>query len=54
MISDLRGKFIQDSKEIWSAELSPGVPWPTLAWTVPQYAIGSLVVFWVIRRNAAF
>lgn len=30
------------------------VPRPTWAWTVPPYAIGSLAVFWVIQRIAAF
>ncbi len=30
------------------------VPRPTWAWAVPPYAIGSLAVFWVIQRIAAF
>ena len=30
------------------------VPRPTWAWAVPPYAIGSLAVFWVIQRTAAF
>ncbi len=30
------------------------VPRPTWAWAVPPYAIGSLSVFWVIQRIAAF
>ncbi len=30
------------------------VPRPTWAWAVPPYAIGSLAVFWVIQRVAAF
>lgn len=30
------------------------VPQPVWAWAVPPYAIGSLAVFWVIQRIAAF
>lgn len=30
------------------------VPRPAWAWAVPPYAIGSLAVFWVIQRIAAF
>ncbi len=30
------------------------VPRPAWAWAVPPYAIGSLAVFWVIQRTAAF
>jgi hydrogenase/urease accessory protein HupE len=30
------------------------VPRPTWAWAVPPYAIGSVAVFWVIQRIAAF
>ncbi len=30
------------------------VPRPTWAWAVPPYAIGSLAVFWVLQRTAAF
>ncbi len=30
------------------------VPQPAWAWAVPPYAIGSLAVFWVIQRIAAF
>lgn len=30
---------------------APRPPW---AWAVPPYAIGSLAVFWVIQRTAAF
>ena len=30
------------------------VPRPTWAWAVPPHAIGSLAVFWVIQRIAAF
>ncbi len=30
------------------------MPRPTWAWAVPPYAIGSLAVFWVIQRIAAF
>ncbi len=31
-----------------------GLPRPAWAWAVPPYAIGSLAVFWVIQRIAAF
>ncbi len=30
------------------------IPRPAWAWAVPPYAIGSLAVFWVIQRIAAF
>jgi hydrogenase/urease accessory protein HupE len=30
------------------------VPRPTWAWAVPPYAIGSVAVFWVFQRTAAF
>ncbi len=30
------------------------VPRPAWAWALPPYAIGSLAVFWVIQRIAAF
>jgi hypothetical protein len=30
------------------------LPRPAWAWAVPPYAIGSLAVFWVIQRTAAF
>ena len=30
------------------------VPRPAWAWAVPPYAIGSLAVFWVLQRTAAF
>jgi len=31
-----------------------GVPQPAWAWRVPPYAIGSVAMFWVIQRIAAF
>jgi hypothetical protein len=34
--------------------LRPDRPWASWARAVPPYAIGSLAVFWLIQRIAAF
>jgi hydrogenase/urease accessory protein HupE len=31
-----------------------GLPQPAWAWRIPPYAIGSIAMFWVIQRTAAF
>jgi hydrogenase/urease accessory protein HupE len=38
----------------WQITRRINVPRPAWAWAVPPYAIGSLAVFWVIQRIAAF
>ncbi len=38
----------------WQITRRVNVPRPTWVWAVPPYAIGSLAVFWVIQRIAAF